>query len=67
MNPHNVPCVTQYNKRDLPRAAPTALLDRYFATNGTPAFETIATEGTGILPSLKAAIGLVVTKAQKNL
>jgi len=67
MDPHHVPCVTQYNKQDLSKIAPTALLDRYFSTNGTPAFETVAIKGTGVLPSLKAAIGLVVAKAQKNL
>jgi hypothetical protein len=67
MDPKRVPCVVQYNKRDLPKIAPRALMDRYFISNGTPAFETVATEGEGVHASLKAAISLVVAKAQKKL
>ncbi|MBN1259541.1 MAG: gliding-motility protein MglA, partial [Anaerolineae bacterium] len=37
LNPQSIPCVVQYNKRDLPRVAPVNLLDRYFSPNGTPA------------------------------
>lgn len=67
LNPQSIPCVVQYNKRDLPRVAPVNLLDRYFSPNGTPAIETVATDGTGIFESLKAAISSVVTNAQHNL
>jgi hypothetical protein len=67
MSPKRVPCVMQYNKRDLPKVAPPALLDRYFAINGTPVFESVATEGRGVIETLKAAIGLVVRRAQKKL
>lgn len=67
LDPHRVPCVAQYNKRDLTKIAPTSLLNRYFAANGTPAFETVATEGAGVLPSLKAAIGLVIARTREQL
>ena len=67
MDPRYVPYVAQYNKRDLAKVAPITLLDRYFRTNGTPAFETVANDGTGVLDTLKAAISLVVTRAQKSL
>jgi hypothetical protein len=67
MNPKRVPCVMQYNKRDLPQVAPPALLDRYFAINGTPVFESVAVEGEGVIETLKAAIGLVVRRVQKRL
>jgi hypothetical protein len=67
MDPRKVPCVTQYNKRDLPKVAPISLLDRYFRQNGTPAYETVATEGAGVLETLKSTISLVVARAQKNI
>jgi mutual gliding-motility protein MglA len=67
MDPKHVPCVTQYNKRDMDKVAPVALLDRYFRSNGTPAFETVATEGQGVFPALKSAITLVVARAQKGI
>jgi hypothetical protein len=67
MDPRHVPCVAQYNKRDMPKVAPISLLDRYFSPNGTPSFETVATDGAGVFDTLKASIGLVVARAQKNL
>jgi len=67
LNPKTMPCVTQYNKRDLGKVAPVPLLARYFAPEGVPAYETVATAGDGVLKSLKAAISLVVAQAQQNL
>jgi hypothetical protein len=67
MDPGHVPCVVQFNKRDLPRIAPTPLLRRYFSPNGTPAFEAIAIRGTGVFDTLKAAINLVVARVQRRL
>ncbi len=62
-----IPCIVQYNKRDLPRVAPLPLLKRYLSPNGTPAFEAVATEGSGVLETLKAVINAVVVKAQHRL
>ncbi len=67
MDPRAIPCVVQYNKRDLPKIAPVALLDRYLSVNGAPTFEAVAIEGRGVIPTLKATIGLVVRKAQQKL
>jgi mutual gliding-motility protein MglA len=67
MDPSQVPYVAQYNKRDMPKAAPLSLLDRYFRADAMPSFETVATDGIGVLEALKAAISLVVTRAQKSL
>lgn len=68
MDPRRMPCVVQYNKRDLPVVAPVVLLKRYFAPNGsTPAFESIATQGVGVFETLKASINLVVSQVQRQL
>jgi hypothetical protein len=66
-NPDQVPCVVQFNKRDLDRIAPVALMERYFVKNGTPSFESIATQGDGVFETLKAAINLVISKVQRKL
>ena len=67
MAPQQVPCVVQFNKRDLDRVAPVPLLERYFVKNGTPSIESVATEGVGVFETLKAAINLVISKVQRKL
>lgn len=68
LDPKRVPCVVQFNKRDLPALAPVSLLTRYFAVNGsTPTFESIATQGVGVFETLKACINLVMAQAQRQL
>jgi signal recognition particle receptor subunit beta len=62
MNPREFPMVLQYNKRDLPGIAPVALLRIQLARNGVPQFQSVATEGVGVLETLKAAINLVVSR-----
>ncbi|MBN1180460.1 MAG: gliding-motility protein MglA [Anaerolineae bacterium] len=67
LDPREVPCVVQFNKRDLPDVAPVALLQRYFAPNGRPSFESVATDGVGVFDTLKAAINQVVAQVQQKL
>ena len=67
MDPHQTPLVIQFNKRDLTGLAPVPVLKRLFTPNGTPAFESVATEGSGVFETLKAAINLVVAQAQRQL
>jgi len=68
LDPRRMPCVIQFNKRDLPVLAPVSLLTRYFALNGsTPTFESIATQGVGVFETLKACINLVMAQAQQQL
>jgi len=38
LGPQRVPCVVQFNKRDLPNLAPVPVLKRLFVPNGTPWF-----------------------------
>jgi signal recognition particle receptor subunit beta len=62
LNLRDFPLVLQYNKRDLPSIAPVALLRMQLARDGVPQFQSIATEGVGVVETLKAAINLVVSR-----
>ena len=50
----NFPLVMQYNKRDLPRAAPLTQMRDILNKRRVPDFETIATKNEGIFDTLKA-------------
>ncbi len=61
------PVVLQYNKRDLPNALPTAVLDRYLRYRGSDGnlverFEAVASSGRGVFDTLKAISKLVISK-----
>jgi signal recognition particle receptor subunit beta len=66
-NPHTIPLVLQCNKRDLPGVAPVTLMQRQLGRNGSPYFESIATQGDGVFDTLKAIINLVVNQAQQHI
>ena len=48
------PCVVQYNKRDLPNAAPLDEMRSLLNQTGLPDFEACATDGKGVFETLKA-------------
>jgi mutual gliding-motility protein MglA len=48
------PCVIQYNKRDLPNAAPLDEMRSLLNPTGLPDFEACATDGKGVFETLKA-------------
>lgn len=50
-----VPLVIQYNKRDLPNAASLAELRSQLNTFNAPEYEACASEGKGVMESLKTA------------
>ena len=62
LNTQDFPLVLQYNKRDLPSIAPIALLRMQLAWNGAPQFQSVATDGVGVLETLKSVINLVVSR-----
>ncbi len=62
MSPDDFPMVLQYNKRDLPSIAPIALMRIQLGRDGAPQFQSVATDGVGVLETLKAAINLVVSR-----
>lgn len=49
-----VPWVLQYNKRDMPDAAPIEVLEAKLNPYGVPYFEAVAVEGRGVFATLKA-------------
>jgi mutual gliding-motility protein MglA len=62
----SVPYVVQYNKRDLPNAAPVAEMKKLLNPNGLPDFDSVATEGTGVFETLKAVAKLVLIELKKG-
>jgi signal recognition particle receptor subunit beta len=50
----DTPYVVQYNKRDLPNAAPLDEIRQALNPTGAPDFEACATVGTGVFETLKA-------------
>jgi len=62
----NIPYVVQYNKRDLPNAAPLDELKRLLNPNSIPDFEACATTGQGVFDTLKAVAKLVLQELKKG-
>jgi signal recognition particle receptor subunit beta len=63
-----IPSVLQYNKRDLPNAAPINFLEYTFnnRANRALAYEAVAATGVGILETLNAAARLLLAKYSKT-
>jgi mutual gliding-motility protein MglA len=63
-----IPYVLQYNKRDLPNAAPINYLEYTFNNRATRvlAYEGVASTGVGVLETLNAACRLLLAKYSKN-
>ncbi|MCP3141154.1 GTP-binding protein [Pyxidicoccus xibeiensis] len=54
------PLVMQWNKRDLENVLPVEVLRKELNPRGVPEFETAATNGNGVLDTLKAITRLVI-------
>jgi signal recognition particle receptor subunit beta len=65
-NLDKLPYVIQYNKRDLPSAAPLDQLRDLLNTTRVPEFEAAATTGTGVFETLKAVAKAVLTELKKG-
>ncbi len=61
-----IPLVIQYNKRDLPNAAPLEELRKILNPKGLPDFEAIAPKGIGVFDTLKAVVKLVLIELKKG-
>ena len=48
------PVVMQWNKRDMPNALPTPVLDRYLNRRRVPGFEAVAADGKGVFATLRS-------------
>lgn len=65
-DPRAVPCVMQYNKRDIPDALPLAQLQRALNVHAWPEFEAVASLGVGVETTARAAIKLAVRGLQRE-
>ncbi|HUH00703.1 MAG TPA: GTPase domain-containing protein [Kofleriaceae bacterium] len=61
-----IPYVVQYNKRDLPNAAPMSELQEICNPTNVPHYEAIATTGVGVFDTLKAVAKLVLTELKRG-
>ena len=61
-----VPYVVQYNKRDLPNAAPVEEMRKALNKDNVPDFEAVAIKGVGVFDTLKAITKLVLIDLKKK-
>jgi signal recognition particle receptor subunit beta len=61
-----IPYVLQLNKRDLPNAMPAEQLKKLLLVKGEPVFEAVATDGTGIVDTLKGVARQVLVELRKS-
>ncbi len=61
-----IPLVLQYNKRDLPNAAPAEDLSRILNYLGRPEFGATATTGVGVFDTLKEVAKLVLQELKRG-
>ena len=63
---NKIPEVVQYNKRDLPNAAPMEQLRGVLNPTKVPEFEACATSGAGVFDTLKAVAKAVLTELKRG-
>lgn len=61
-----IPYVLQLNKRDLPGAMPIEDLREQLLVKGEPVIEAVATQGVGVLTTLKAVARQVLIELRKS-
>jgi len=62
----SIPLIFQYNKRDLRNALSTEQLNALLNSSRCPVHEAVATEGVGVLETLKSIFGTVVGELTKS-
>jgi mutual gliding-motility protein MglA len=61
-----IPYVLQLNKRDLPNVMPVEKLQKLLRIKGEPVYEAVATQGVGVLETLKAITRQVLVALRKS-
>lgn len=61
-----IPYVIQYNKRDLPNAAPVEEMRKLLNIKNVPDFEAVARSGDGVFDTLKNICRLVIVELRKG-
>ncbi len=62
IEPSSIPMVFQYNKRDLPDTTDHKIMERGLNARGAPSFESVATEGRGVLEAFGAMLERTMTE-----
>src|SRR5262245_39660020 len=65
-NLDTIPYVVQYNKRDLPNAAPVDELRSLLNPTAVPEYNAVASTGEGVFDTLKAVAKLVLTELKRG-
>ena len=61
-----IPYALQLNKRDLPDVVPSGELKKLLLVKGEPTFEAVATQGVGVLDTLKAVARQVLVELRRS-
>ncbi|MBI5560390.1 MAG: gliding-motility protein MglA [Deltaproteobacteria bacterium] len=61
-----IPCVIQYNKRDIPNCVPVSEMKKILNVDGIPDFEAVAMNGMGVFETLKTVVKFVLTEIKKG-
>ncbi len=61
LDPHTIPLVFQYNKRDLPQTVELATLQRELNVRHVPSFPAVATQRTGVLETFSAILRVTMS------
>lgn len=67
MDLDQIPWVLQWNKRDLPETYSAEELNQALNPHGVPAFEAVATNGTGVFETFKGISKLLLEKLAKEI
>ena len=67
LEPNTVPLILQYNKRDLAGISPRAEMDEALNKRNLPVFETVATNGTGVIEGFGAITEATVMSVADRL
>jgi signal recognition particle receptor subunit beta len=65
-NLDKLPCVIQYNKRDMPEVSSVEELRKELNPNNVPEFEAVASTGIGVFETLKAVAKQVLTELKRG-
>jgi signal recognition particle receptor subunit beta len=67
IDPDKVALVFQYNKRDLPNAAPVEEMSAYLRPGDAPVVEAQAMNGIGVTATLRAAVSRILDNLKNNV
>ena len=67
LDPDKVALVFQYNKRDLPNAAPIEEMSSYLQPGNAPVVEAAALTGVGVTATLRAAVSRILDNLKNNV